>query len=554
MAFWRVCLRSALLLSLALLLTPASAAADQPSVGITAPSTASRHSSYTVTVTSTASALTTATFALTASFADVTFSEAAWTIDCPVSTSCTSVRTVTVFTAGTGGSNLRITVTGRSGALTASAFANTWVRGSATLVPAAPTMQTLQTQNISIALQTVAPLGTTFQLSLSGAAAAGSSAPATVTVASGGTTGTFQLAAGPTPGNLTISATTGSAFYAAPAPVTITVLSPTEVATPAGSSVTVTPPVPPGGAVPVRVTFTTVTASGYTKLTNVAATAAPPSGYESPGTPLYFGVSTTAGTSGLAIVCATYPDGAAADETGLRLFALTPAGWIDTTVSVDAAANAICGSTIDLTSATFAIFRLNSAPEAGIVSGPASTVIAGAAQQFSATITDADAADTHTGTWMWGDGTTSPATITTVDGVTTATGEHAFEAGTYQVRLVVSDGAQRAASPDLEIVADGAAPVIASISASPETLWPANSKMHTVALTVSSSDDSGPPVCAITGVTASAPNVSQTAFNVTAALTVQLKAFAHSSYAIVVTCTDAVGRTAGRTVTVDARK
>jgi hypothetical protein len=119
---------------------------------------------------------------------------------------------------------------------------------------------------------------------------------------------------------------------------------------------------------------------------------------------------------------------------------------------------------------------------------------------------------------------------------------------------VISDGGQSAASQDFEVVADGAAPSIATLSASPGNLWPPDSRMHDVSLTVSASDDTGAPVCEITGVIAGAQNVKQTAFNVTGPLTVQLKAFALSSYVVTVTCTDAIGRTAERSVTIAVRK
>lgn len=554
MACWRVC-RHLSICSLTLLLAPIAAAAQTPGVAISgAPSFANRHSSYAITVTSTAAPFTTPAFSLAASFPDVTFSEPGWSVPCASLSVCTSTRTITVITGNTGGANLTITATGRNGALTATASAHTWIRGGATLAATGATMQTLQAQTMRVTLQTAPPLGVTFQLLLGGPAAAGSSAPSTVTVAPGTTSAVFQLTTGMTAGALTISATTGSPYYTAPGPITLSVVNPSEAPTPAGTNVTVTPPVPSGGTVPVRVTFSLVTAAGFTTLTNITSPPVPPSGYADLSPARQFGLSTTAATSGNVTVCATYPNGAAADETELRLFRFVSGAWVDTTASVDAGANLICGDTGALANAIFAVFRLNSAPDVDPIAGPSSVVAAGSTQQFSATFTDTDAGDTHTGTWVWGDGTTSPATIVEAGGVTTATGEHAFAAGAYQVRLVVSDGGQSAASDDFGVTADGSAPVIASISASPATLWTPDSRMRNVELAVSATDDTGVPVCAIGGVAVEARNVKQTAFTVTGPLAVHLKAFPLTTYIVSVTCTDAIGRTATATVRVQVSK
>ena len=545
MAKWRVCRGSHVCtLALPILLLPASALAQQPGVSLTnAPSFTDRNSSFTLTVTSTAAPSSTATFSLSASFPDVTLSESAWSLTC-AAVSCSSTRTVTVTTAHTGGRTLQIRAIGRNGALTATALANIWVRGAADFTPATLTLQPQETQSIGIVLQTTPPLGVTFQLVPGGPAATGSVVPATVSVNPGTTSVSFSITAGTSGGTLTISATTSSVYYTAPAPFVAQILSPAEAPTPAGTNITVTPPVPLGGAVPVRVTFSEVTAAGQTTLTNVAAPAAPPSGYGTPGSPLDFDLSTTATTSGTVTVCATYPDGAAVDETGLRLFVLTPDGWSDTTVSLDATANLICGSVDSLSGgATFGIFGLNSPPDVGPITGPVSTVASGTTQAFSATFTDPDATDTHTGVWMWGDGTMSPAVITNENGTLTAAGEHAFPAGTHQVRLVINDGGQSAASDDFEVVVDGSAPVIAAISASPATLWPPDGRMKDVLLNVSATDDTGTPACTITGVTADAKHVEQAAFTVTGPRAVQLKASPHTAYTIEVTCSDAIGRT-----------
>lgn len=552
MARWRVCLYPVSLVSL-LLLLPMPALAQ--SFSISAPSSAQRHASFTLTVNATMSPFSSSTFNLISNFPDVSFSEPSWTVNCSGFSSCSANRTIVVTTGNTGGRTLQIVATRVTGSSTFTAIANTWVLGSSTLSPTGLTLQTARTQTLTLALQTSAPLGVTFQLSLSGPAAAGSTVPSTVTVAAGTSAASFTLTAGPNAGSLTVSATTFSAFYTAPAALLIQVLNPTEVATPAGTNVTVTPPVPAGGTVPVIVTFGVVSTAGQTKLLNVSPLPSPPSGYEAPGSPRYFALSTTAVVSGDIRICATYPNAAAADETALRLMALSSGAWSGITSSIDTTTNVICGVTNAIAGTVFGIFRPNSAPVVSAIDGPAAIVAAGAPLQFSATITDADASDTHTGTWVWGDGTTSPADISSAGGVITATGEHTFStAGTRAVRLVVMDGANNAVSPDFSVTVDGDAPAITSVTATPGSLWPPDSRMHLVTLTVTAGDDTGAPVCGITGVSATAQNVKQTASAIAGPLSVHLKSFPHAIYTVVVTCTDAVGRTATKSVSIAVEK
>ena len=556
MAHRRVC-SDAPFLTLALLVAPATALAQQPAVTITsAPSFAARHSSYTIAVTSTAAPFTSATFTLSANFPDVSFSESSWSHACAF-TSCGSTRIITVFTGNSGGANATVTATGRNGALTAVASANTWIRGASHVVAPSATMPTLGTRVVNLVLQTAPPLGVTYQLALSGPAAAGSSVPPTVTIPPGVTSVPFTLNTGTNPGNLAISATTGSPYYAAPVAAAIQVLAPDSVPTPVGNNVRVSPPVP-GGGVAVTSTFERVVSAGFTRVTNVSEPLPPPSGYEAPGAPLYFALSTTAQVEGAMTVCASYAGAQTADPTELRLFRiLPPAAWTNQTESVDSTARQVCG-VIDAAAANsaaqWAIFRLNSAPVVGAINGPPGIIAAGENQAFSATFTDADPADTHTGIWMWGDGSTSPAAIAHVDGVWTATGEHAFGPGTHQAHLVITDGGQPAASRAIQVIADGAAPAIASLTATPGSLWQPDGRMHTVTLAIAASDDTGVPACQVTDVTATARNIRQTAYAITGPMEVQLKAFPQATYSVTVTCTDAVQRTARRSVTISVER
>jgi hypothetical protein len=60
----------------------------------------------------------------------------------------------------------------------------------------------------------------------------------------------------------------------------------------------------------------------------------------------------------------------------------------------------------------------------------------------SATFTDPDSVDTHTGIWDWGDSTNSAATINEANGNGAARGSHNYtEAGVYEVKLTLTDSA-----------------------------------------------------------------------------------------------------------------
>ena len=323
--------------------------------------------------------------------------------------------------------------------------------------------------------------------------------------------------------------------------------------TPPGTNVSVTPTKPPTVTTPVTVSFSEVTVGGRTTLLFVSGSAPPPSGYEHPGAPLRFGLTSTAIHTGPVQVCATYPDGIATDETSLRLFQIN-APAADVTSSVDTAANVICGTAASLSPAkTFAILRPNTAPQVSAIDGPA-LVFAGDSAAFTATITDPNTSDTHTGTWLWGDGTTSAAVITTIDGIRTAHGTHTFATGgEFAVALVVSDGAQAARSADLVVKADGEPPVINSLTATPDFIWPPNKKMHDVVVTVDATDDSGTPVCVVTNVAADGLDAGD--YSITGPLTLRLSAGPNRRvYTLTITCTDAAGRAATGTTTVDVDK
>jgi hypothetical protein len=112
-----------------------------------------------------------------------------------------------------------------------------------------------------------------------------------------------------------------------------------------------------------------------------------------------------------------------------------------------------------------------------------------------------------------------------------------------------------------EIIVDTTPPVISSVSASPNVLWPPNHKMAPVAVAVSASDVSSPPVtCEITSVTSNEPLIgpgSHTApdWQITGDLSVNLRAERSGAgngrvYTLAVQCTDASNNNSSARTTV----
>src|SRR5262249_23595538 len=84
---------------------------------------------------------------------------------------------------------------------------------------------------------------------------------------------------------------------------------------------------------------------------------------------------------------------------------------------------------------------VNQPPVLGPLSGSAQ-LIPGQAAALTAAFTDPDTQETHTGSFSWGDNTTSTGTLTEANGSGTVAGGHAYAAtGTYTVSLPVIDSA-----------------------------------------------------------------------------------------------------------------
>src|SRR5262249_44478546 len=90
-------------------------------------------------------------------------------------------------------------------------------------------------------------------------------------------------------------------------------------------------------------------------------------------------------------------------------------------------------------SANLAVSVANAPPTVQPLSGPALGV-PGQLLSFSAAFSDLGILDTHTGTFTWGDTTSSAASVNETQGAGTAAGSHLYTAtGTYTVTLQVAD-------------------------------------------------------------------------------------------------------------------
>lgn len=83
---------------------------------------------------------------------------------------------------------------------------------------------------------------------------------------------------------------------------------------------------------------------------------------------------------------------------------------------------------------------LNYPPELGEVSAPITPVMVNTSVDVNVPFTDADALDTHTAVWDWGDGTTSAGMVTEAGGAGVITGDHVYTTpGLYAIQVTVSD-------------------------------------------------------------------------------------------------------------------
>jgi hypothetical protein len=130
-----------------------------------------------------------------------------------------------------------------------------------------------------------------------------------------------------------------------------------------------------------------------------------------------------------------------------------------------------------------------------------------------------------------------------------------FALGTTSVTVSATDTAGNIATGAFTItVRDTTAPLICSLSASPDSIWPPNHKMIPVTLTALVTDEvDSAPVTRIVSVTSEndrSKSKSQGAWEITGPLTLKLHADKHTSYLITVESRDLFGNVSARSVTV----
>jgi uncharacterized repeat protein (TIGR01451 family) len=107
----------------------------------------------------------------------------------------------------------------------------------------------------------------------------------------------------------------------------------------------------------------------------------------------------------------------------------------------------------------------NVPPVLGVITAPSAPQPTAASVSASAPFTDVGRLDTHAGTWSWGDGSTSAATIIGSNGAGTASGSHTYSAaGVYTVTLTLTDDDTGAATATFLARVNGA-PAVTSAAA-----------------------------------------------------------------------------------------
>jgi hypothetical protein len=137
-----------------------------------------------------------------------------------------------------------------------------------------------------------------------------------------------------------------------------------------------------------------------------------------------------------------------------------------------------------------------------------------------------------------------------------------FTPGAHAVRVTVSDGKDSVtAETTVTVEADVTAPVITSVGASPDVLWPPDHRMVPVTVNVSASDDCGDFTSRIIEVTSNEPPSSPfsgdavSGWEITGPLSAYLRAERSGAgggrvYSITIECQDTAGNRTTQNVTV----
>ena len=117
---------------------------------------------------------------------------------------------------------------------------------------------------------------------------------------------------------------------------------------------------------------------------------------------------------------------------------------------------------------TVSVHQANQAPS--VVSFGVTAGNEGGTSTLALTFADADAADTHTVTVAWGDGSTS-APVVLSSGVTTFDASHTYaDTGNYSVVLTLADSAGHTVTATASVSPTNVAPVVGSLSLSPSSV------------------------------------------------------------------------------------
>ena len=132
--------------------------------------------------------------------------------------------------------------------------------------------------------------------------------------------------------------------------------------------------------------------------------------------------------------------------------------------------------------------------------------------------------------------------------------------GKARLRVTDNEGFFTEATTDVVITRDVTAPVITRVTATPDSLWPANHSMRQIRFAVSVADACGAPTCRVVGVTSSEAGIERGPHRteadwVVSGLTLQLRAersgaSAGRVYTVTLSCADAAGNTSTKAVTV----
>jgi HYR domain-containing protein len=152
---------------------------------------------------------------------------------------------------------------------------------------------------------------------------------------------------------------------------------------------------------------------------------------------------------------------------------------------------------------------------------------------------------------------TPPATTDAVDGTRSATCKPAsgwtFPLGTTTVTCNANDAAGNAAVPTTfsVIVKDTTAPVISTVHASPNAIWPPDGKMVPVSVTVTATDVVDPsPSCSLTSISGGSAGSS----TITGQFSANVRSDNGAAYILTVTCRDFSGNTSSLSTSVAVTK